>query len=75
MQGSNQLGTVASLFTFWRGDDNMAWSVAEWNEIDIELVPTLGDYTFNTNLIYAHQAMDGQGVEFNPQDEWHEYEF
>jgi len=59
MQGSNQKGTVASLFTFWRGDFAMDWSMAEWNEIDVELVPSKGDNAFYTNLIYKDYAMDG----------------
>ena len=75
MQGSNQKGTVASLFTFWKGDDKMDWSVAEWNEIDVELVPSKGDNAFYTNLIYKNYAMDGKGMNFDPKDEWHEYEF
>ena len=53
----------------------MEWSVAEWNEIDVEIVPSLGEYAFNTNIIYAGQSFDGEGVRFNPGDEWHEYEF
>ena len=43
IQGSGQKGTVASLFTYWFGDENMNWSRAEWNELDIELVPSNGD--------------------------------
>ena len=40
LQGSGQKGTVTSLFTFWNGQANLPWSVAEWEEIDIELVPS-----------------------------------
>ena len=40
IQGSGQKGTVASLFTFWNGDDDQPWKWEEWNEIDIELVPS-----------------------------------
>lgn len=54
MQGSGQKGTVASMFTFWKGDDKMDWSENEWNEIDVELVPSIEGYSFNTNLIYKN---------------------
>ena len=52
MQSSGELGSIQSFFTFWNGDDNMAWDANEWNEIDVEIVPTLGDWAFNTNIIY-----------------------
>ena len=53
----------------------MDWSMNEWNEIDVELVPSKGDNAFYTNLIYKNYAMDGKGMNFDPKDEWHEYEF
>ena len=53
----------------------MDWSVAEWNEIDIELVPSIDGYPFNTNLIYENKSHDGWGApNFNPRTNWHEYE-
>ena len=57
IQGSGQKGTVTSLFTFWRGGSNWwdGWTRAGWEEIDIELVPTVEDNPFFTNIIYANQ--------------------
>jgi len=75
LSGCGQKGTVTSFFTFWNGQEDLPWSVREWEEIDIELVPTLEEWTFNTNLIYRDKRTDGEGVpdsEFG--DEWHEYE-
>jgi len=68
-------GTVASFFTFWRGDENgNGWSWEEWNEIDVELVPSIDGYPFNTNLIYENHSHDGQGIpNFDPREEWHTY--
>ena len=44
----NKPGTVTSFFTFWDGPD---WSIEGWNEIDIELVPSITDNPFSTNII------------------------
>ena len=44
----NKPGTVTSFFTFWDGPD---WSIERWNEIDIELVPSITDNPFSTNII------------------------
>ena len=76
LQGADQRGTVTSLFTFWNGQHDMQWSVTEWEEIDIELVPSKPN-AFYTNLIYAGQQMDGQYItdnNFDPGNDWHEYE-
>lgn len=62
------------MFTFWNGDDKMNWSENEWNEIDVELVPSIEGYSFNTNLIYKNHSHDGMGIpNFNPADDWHTY--
>lgn len=75
MQGSGQKGTVASLFTFWNGQADLPWSVSEWEEIDIELVPSKEENPFFTNIIYRNRAMDGEYYRnFDPSNDWHEYE-
>ena len=77
MQASDEYGTVGSLFTYWGGDADTPWSVAGWNEIDVEIVPSLADQNgaFWTNIISAGRTMDGQSIaNFNPGNEWHVYE-
>ena len=53
IQGDNKLGTVTSFFTYWKGP---GWSVAGWNEIDVELVPSVAGNPFSTNIIWQNQA-------------------
>ena len=48
IQGCGKKGTVASIFTFW---DGPGWSANEWNEIDVEIVPTQAGHSFSTNTI------------------------
>ena len=52
MQGSDAKGTVGSFFTYWKGPD---WSQAGWNEIDVELVPSMED-PMSMNIISQYQA-------------------
>ena len=50
--------------------------MAEWNEIDVELVPSISETSgaFYTNIIHAYQQMDGSSIaNFNPAQDWHEY--
>ena len=44
--GCNQKGTVSSFFTFWDGPN---WDANQWNEIDVEIVPTVSGNPFSTN--------------------------
>lgn len=50
MLPSSAKGTVSSFFTYWDGPN---WYEAGWNEIDVEVVPTMTDNGFSTNLIYG----------------------
>ena len=53
MKTGNHYGTVASFFTYWTGPN---WSVGQWNEIDVEIVPSVqrqNKSPFSTNLIYG----------------------
>ena len=52
IKASGEKGTVTSFFTFWKGDENMSWSVAEWEEIDVEIVPSKAENPFFTNIIW-----------------------
>ena len=51
MQVQLKKGTNQSFFTFWDGPD---WQYGEWNEIDVEIVPSVSDAPFSTNLIYGN---------------------
>lgn len=49
MQGADKNGTVSSFFTYWTGPE---WTQQGWNEIDVELVPSIRDDPFSTNIIW-----------------------
>lgn len=75
MQGSNKKGTVGSFFTFWEGDSSTPWNIQHWEEIDVEIVPSVTDAPFSTNIIYAWQQMDTEKIyNFDPADNWHTYQ-
>ena len=62
MKCGNHNGTVASFFTFWDGPN---WSDGQWNEIDIEIVPSVQSQhkePFSTNLIF------GSGTNYHKQE-------
>ena len=49
MQGSGKHGTVGSFFTYWNGPN---WTQEGWNEIDVELVPSIDDNPMSMNIIW-----------------------
>ena len=55
IQGDNKPGTVTSFFTYWNGPN---WSVQGWNEIDVEIVPSVSNNPFSQNIIWQNQAQD-----------------
>lgn len=55
IEGSGQKGTITSLFTFWNGQSDLPWSVREWEEIDVEIVPSVEENPFYMNLIYQNR--------------------
>ena len=55
MQASGKNGTVSSFFTYWNGPN---WYYGGWNEIDVEVVPSISANPFSTNIISANQAQD-----------------
>ena len=57
IQGSGKKGTVGSFFTYWNGP---GWSQQGWNEIDVELVPSVENNPFSTNIIWEWQQQDQQ---------------
>ena len=75
MKAPNKKGTVASFFTYWNGPN---FYPGGWNELDVEIVPTVSDNPMSMNVIYgdgehkreSHDYKPG----FDPKDEWHIYE-
>lgn len=78
MKVANHYGTCASFFTYWE-DKN--WKASEWNEIDIEIVPSVAlnnQSPFSTNLIYGDHTKKNNDQQYVPfTTDWssyHEYE-
>ena len=75
MKAPDRKGTVSSFFTYWDGPN---FSTENWNELDMEIVPSVSENPFSMNIIYgdgsdkveSHDYAHG----FNPHDEWHVYE-
>ena len=75
MKAPNKKGTVASFFTYWDGPE---FFPGGWNELDIEIVPSVDQNPLSMNVIYGdgtakHESHDYQGG-FDPKDDWHIYE-
>ena len=73
MKAPNKKGTVSSFFTYKDGADLLE----NWNELDIEIVPSVGAKPLSTNIIYGHEHEKIESHEyankFDPKDEWHTY--
>jgi len=73
MSAPPKQGTNTAFFLYWTGP---GWSWAEWNEIDVEIVPSVAENPFSTNLIYGDGNAQLQTQEYNysnTEDEFHEY--
>jgi hypothetical protein len=75
MKAPNKKGTVSSFFTYWNGPD---FYPGGWNEIDVEIVPSVSENPFSMNAIYGdghkkHESHDYKRS-FDPADDWHIYE-
>ena len=74
-KGPNRKGTVQSFFTYW---DGPGFYTNGWNELDIEIVPSVEDSPFSTNVIYGdgHSKKETQSYaqHFDPREDWHTYE-
>ena len=76
MRAPNRKGTVSSFFTYW---DGPGFFPGGWNELDIEVVPSIESNPLSLNVIYG----DGKdkndyhdfALHFKPFDDWHTYEF
>ena len=75
MKAPDRKGTVSSFFTYWDGPN---FDPLEWNELDLEIVPSVEENPFSMNIIYGdgHDKVESHdyGHEFNPHDDWHTYE-
>ena len=75
MKAPDRKGTVASFFTYWDGPN---FDPLEWNELDMEIVPSVEENPLSMNVIYGdgHDKVESHdyGHEFNPHDDWHTYE-
>ena len=75
MRAPNRLGTVSSFFTYWNGPN---FYTGGWNELDIEIVPSVMDNPFSMNAIYGDGDKKLESHDyvkhFDPLDDWHIYE-
>lgn len=70
IKSANKKGTVTSFFTFWEGQPR----IPGWNEIDVELVPSITDHSFSTNIISENQSNHQEYIsDFVLDTEWHDY--
>ena len=75
MQAPDKKGTVSSFFTYWNGPD---FYPGGWNELDLEIVPSVEKNPISMNIIYSdghdkHESHDYKRS-FDPKDDWHIYE-
>ena len=69
MQNPGKMGTVQSFFTYTAQD----WPYG-WNEIDVEIVPSVSENPFSMNIIWRDGAQDhNYATGFKPGTEWATY--
>ena len=75
IKAPNKLGTCTSLFTYWDGPDFVPGG---WNELDIEIVPSVETNPLSMNMIYGDGVGKVESHEyakrFDPKNDWHVYE-
>lgn len=74
MKAPDKKGTVSSFFTYWDGPN---FKPSEWNELDIEIVPSVEHNPMSMNVIYGDGSDKNESHQyahsFNPRDDWHTY--
>lgn len=74
MKAPDRKGTVTSFFTYW---DGPGFYPGGWNELDIEVVPSVSENPFSMNCIYGngHEKLESHDYAhgFNPGSDWHTY--
>lgn len=69
MQNPGKMGTVQSFFTYTAQD----WPHG-WNEIDVEIVPSVAENPFSMNIIWKDGAQDhNYATGFHPSSDWVTY--
>ena len=69
MQNPGKMGTVQSFFTYTAQD----WPHG-WNEIDVEIVPSVTENPFSMNIIWKDGAQDhNYATGFHPGTDWFTY--
>ena len=74
MRTPNQKGTVSSFFTYW---DGPGFYAGGWNELDIEVVPSMEENPVSLNMVYGDGHVKKEDHDyanyFKPDNEWHTY--
>lgn len=75
MKTPNKPGTVASFFTYW---DGPGFYPGGWNEIDINVVPSVAHNPVSTNVIFGDGHVKREDHDYSKDrsvgTEWHTYE-
>ena len=75
MKAPNKKGTVSSFFTYWNGPD---FYPGGWNELDVEIVPSVQGNPLSMNVIYGDGEKKRETHDYknswDPKDDWHIYE-
>ena len=75
MKAPDRKGTVSSFFTYWDGPN---FTPEGWNELDLEIVPSVEENPLSMNIIYGDGREKVESHDyahrFNPHDDWHTYE-
>jgi len=76
MKAPDRKGTVSSFFTYW---DGPGFYPGGWNELDVEIVPSVAKNPLSTNVIFGdgHNKLEDHDYakSFDPKSDWHVYEF
>lgn len=75
MKTPDKKGTVSSFFTYW---DGPGFYQGGWNELDVEIVPSVESNPMSMNIIYGdgHNKLESHDYahDFQPSTDWHTYE-
>ena len=75
MKAPDRKGTVSSFFTYW---DGPGFYPGGWNELDIEIVPSVEENPLSMNVIYGdgHNKLEEHEYarDFDPREDFHTYE-
>ena len=75
MKAPDRKGTVSSFFTYWDGPN---FYPGGWNELDIEVIPSVDTNPMGTRVIFGdgHNKLEDHDYarNFTPHDDWHTYE-